>query len=170
MRPLVMLGVISLVNSFNGCVWWRRLSRLSVQGWEDSISEFDFEKVDVTKTDKTSQFTEEGASLAKHFPLNARVKIVSDNLKAFQVNRKSRGCFDLDTKKFIPAQDVNVQKYLLLPVGLEGTITRIYDLDELGANFPVVVRFDVWKEGEEGFKLPSKFVMHFAEDEVELAD
>jgi len=146
----------------------------TLQGWEDSISEFEFEESPgpnppTAPTTATTTTTER--TLQQKYPVGAMAKISIPTLKAFHINKKARGTFSEETKAF---QADESSDHLKLPVGLTGTISRVYDLEELGANFPIIVKFGFGGEGDERseFKLPPgvKLTMHFDSDEVELVN
>ena len=69
----------------------------------------------------------------KRFEVGCVVRVASDRVKAFHVSPAGRGRFD-DKKQFQPGV-----KSLLLPVGLRGVVTRVYDQNEISANFPIAV-------------------------------
>lgn len=100
----------------------------------------------------------------KVFEIGCDVRVVADNMKAFQVSPKGRGYFN-DQKEFVPVEEGPPSKYLLLPVGLRGTVTKVYNVDEISANFPVQVKFTPGSGGD--YDPPVTFLMHFECDEIE---
>jgi hypothetical protein len=103
----------------------------------------------------------------KEFTVGCVVRVCSDGLKAFQINAKGQGSFDGD-KKFVPdVSDSGKKKFLLLPIGLRGTVTKVYDESIVSANLPIQVKFVSGEHTEEGYDTPSTFLMHFTPTEVE---
>ena len=90
-------------------------------------------------------------------------RVSMGNIKAHQVSKSGRGWFS-ENKEFV--SDVSM-RHLDLPVGLRGTITKVYNVDEISANFPVQVKFVPGEHTEEGYSAPCSFLMHFRPDEVE---
>ena len=109
----------------------------------------------------------------KQFVEGTLVRVCAEGLKAFQIAPKGRGSFD-DNKKFVPddCKDTPMGlKYLLLPVGLRGTVTKVYENQlEVSANFPVQVKFSPGEYTDEGYDAPQAFLMHFAANELEVVD
>jgi hypothetical protein len=93
------------------------------------------------------------------------VRVIKQDCKAYQVNAKYRGSFDVKTKEFVPNATL---KYLAVPVGLRGVVTKVYNVDLVHANFPIRVKFQRGQHTEEGYDTPSDFVMHFESDEIEV--
>jgi hypothetical protein len=93
------------------------------------------------------------------------VRVISDQCRAFQVNQKFRGAYDATTKEFVPN---DASKFLALPVGMRGVVTKVYNIDVVSANFPIRVKFTRGSNVEEGFDPPTDFVMHFELHEVEV--
>jgi hypothetical protein len=89
------------------------------------------------------------------------VRIAVDGLKAYQIAPKGQGSYNAQ-KEFVAGS-----KYLVLPVGLRGVVQKVYDIDNVSANFPVQVKFEPGQHTEEGFDPPTAFLMHFLEAEVE---
>jgi hypothetical protein len=106
------------------------------------------------------------------FQVGGIVRIVRENLKAYQVPPKGYGSFDSD-KKFVPILSENdappsrSKKNLVLPVGMRGTITKIYERKDISANLPVQVKFTPGENLDEGYDPPVPFSMHFQPMEVE---
>jgi len=103
------------------------------------------------------------------FKVGSVVRVVAEDLKAFQVPPKAYGSFN-SKKKFVPAPEGGDRKTqnLVLPVGLRGIVTRIYNDAELSANFPVQVKFIPGEHVEEGFDSPVQFMAHLSPKEVEV--
>ena len=74
------------------------------------------------------------------------------------------------TKEFIPAPEdaERKDKCLVLPVGMRGVVNRVYDVEDLGPQHPIVVIFTPGENNDEGFEPPMKFVMHFETYELEV--
>jgi len=105
----------------------------------------------------------------RDFAVGATVRVAKEGLRAFQIQPKGFGHFDA-TNTFVPNDDSsqpNGLKSLLLPVGLRGTVTKVYDADDVCANFPIQVKFEPGKGTEEGYDPPAPFLMHFLTDELE---
>lgn len=105
----------------------------------------------------------------QEFTVGAIARIAVDNLKAYQVSVKGQGSYN-DKKEFVPLDTEKTEKgrYLVLPVGLRGTITKVYNVDEVSANFPIQVKFEPGQHTDEGYDPPVPFVMHFLEQEIEV--
>jgi hypothetical protein len=97
------------------------------------------------------------------------IKVATAGLKAYQVNLKGQGSF-LDGK-FIPSPEGPTprgRRNLELPVGMRGIVQKLYDVDDVSANFPVQVKFEPGKyNDDEGVDPPISFLMHFATSEIE---
>jgi len=100
------------------------------------------------------------------------VKLIASRVKAYQVSPKGYGSFDLKTKKFVPAEkaDNSRARYLELPVGIRGTVTKVYDVDDISANFPVQVKFapGTTNDNDDDYDPPVPFLMHFETNEIEV--
>jgi hypothetical protein len=91
------------------------------------------------------------------------VRVLQDKLKAHQVPPKAYGKFNTK-KEFIPSD----KNYLELPVGLVGTVTKLYtNVVNVSANYPIQVEFR--PEENECYQVPS-FRMHFLSSEIELVE
>ena len=101
-------------------------------------------------------------SNGRTFEIGGVARIAVANLKAFQVPPKGQGSFN-DQKEFVPGK-----KFLDLPVGLRGTVSKVYDVDEVSANHPVQVKFVPGTHTDEGYDPPVAFLMHFSPEEVEV--
>jgi hypothetical protein len=118
---------------------------------------------DATETPETVAETPELKDKnEKVFEKGALVRVCVEGVKAFQVPKKGQGTFDAD-KNFVLGE-----KFLLLPVGMRGTITKIYNQDEVSANFPVQVKFQPGTNLEEGYDAPVAFMMHMETYEIEV--
>jgi hypothetical protein len=116
----------------------------------------------VSKTDEV--FDKNG----KRIVVGDVVRITVDGLKQFQIPTKGFGSFD-SQKNFVKDEstDKSIKKYFALPIGLRGVVIKVYNIDEVSANFPVQVRFESGKHIEEGYDPPSPFTMHFMTNEIE---
>lgn len=90
------------------------------------------------------------------------VRVCKEGLKAFQVPANGKGSYN-DDKDFVPDE---TSKFLVLPVGLQGTVKKIYDVD-ISANHPVQVKFEPGENTGEGYDAPVAFLMHFSKGEIE---
>jgi hypothetical protein len=104
----------------------------------------------------------------KTFVVGSVVRVSVDGIKQYQIPPKGIGSFD-SQKQFVKDEstDKSVKKFLALPVGLRGTVTKVYNIDDVSANFPVQVKFESGKHTDEGFDPPSTFSMHFVPHEIE---
>eukprot|EP00565_Helicotheca_tamesis_P007737 CAMPEP_0185737884 /NCGR_PEP_ID=MMETSP1171-20130828/31515_1 /TAXON_ID=374046 /ORGANISM="Helicotheca tamensis, Strain CCMP826" /LENGTH=143 /DNA_ID=CAMNT_0028408923 /DNA_START=220 /DNA_END=651 /DNA_ORIENTATION=+ len=109
-------------------------------------------------------------SNGNEFTVGKVIRVVSD-LKAYQVPKSGFGSFDSETKEFMPEADAGERgnKCLVIPAGLRGVVTRVYDLNDLDASQPVLVKFVKGENGDEGYVPPVTFLMHFDNHEVECA-
>jgi len=103
--------------------------------------------------------------------VGAVVRVVAKGLKAFQINPKFYGSFDEKSRKFVPVADKKKlgAKYLEVPVGMRGTVTKVYETDDISANYPVQVKFEPGKKSDEegSYDPPVAFLMHFTPHEIE---
>mmetsp|Transcript_24083 Transcript_24083/g.33660 ORF Transcript_24083/g.33660 Transcript_24083/m.33660 type:complete len:181 (-) Transcript_24083:118-660(-) len=102
------------------------------------------------------------------FVVGSVIRVTAENVKAFQVPPKGFGTFD-ESKAFVPASNTGERglKNLALPIGLRGVVTKVYDIDEVSANWPIQVKFMPGKNTDEGYDPPVAFLMHFEEHELE---
>lgn len=131
-----------------------------------------FNKLSVKSSPFSSSFTEaenEDAKKDNPFTVGAIVRVAAEDTKAYQVNPKAFGKFDAN-KKFIPAKSGGERgtKNLLIPVGMRGVVTKVYDVNDVSANFPVQVKFTPGENVDEGYDPPVTFIMHFEPEELEL--
>jgi len=115
---------------------------------------------DQSKTEDETRLHQD--SNGKEIRVGSVVKVSTEGLKAFQVMPKAKGSFN-DEKEFVPGD----MKYLALPIGLRGTVTKVYDVDVVSANFPIQVKFQPGKNVDEGYDPPAPFIMHFLPSEIE---
>jgi hypothetical protein len=99
------------------------------------------------------------------------VRVAVENLKAYQVPAKSFGTFN-ENKEFVPApaDAPRGTKNLVLPIGLRGVVSKVYDGDDISANFPIQVKFmpaDKGGNADEGYDAPVALIMHFDPNEIE---
>lgn len=93
------------------------------------------------------------------------VRVAVANLKAHQVPPKAYGTFDTESGEFLFSK---TQKYLTIPVGLMGLVTKVYDNLHVSANYQIQVKFKP-SEGEK-YNVPVPFLMHFDPNEVEVVE
>jgi hypothetical protein len=87
--------------------------------------------------------------------------------KAHQVPPSARGKFD-ENKQFVPCLQGVGRKYLVVPEGMCGIVTKVYVHVNLSANFKVQVKFAPCEAyNKDGFDPPIQFLMHFSGMEVE---
>lgn len=108
------------------------------------------------------------------FTVGCTVRVCKPDLHMHQVGSKATGLFD-ESGIFVADPSL---RYLALPIGLQGTVTKIYKNSEnkLSANFPIRVEFRPAVKGDgESSKMqearnldpPSRFTAHFATNEVD---
>jgi hypothetical protein len=103
----------------------------------------------------------------KEITTGAVVRVCVDGLQAFQIPPKGQGSYD-ESKQFVPLPEGSTTgKYLIVPAGLRGVVTKIYDMEVITANFPVQVKFQPGEHVEEGYEAPNAFLMHFLPEELE---
>ena len=107
----------------------------------------------------------------KFIEVGSVVRVAVEGLKAYQVPQKAWGIFN-DDKEFVPAPEdaPSSLKNLLLPIGIRGVVTKLYDNDSISANFPIQVKLapsDKGGDTEEGYDPPVFFTMHFGPQEIE---
>jgi hypothetical protein len=103
----------------------------------------------------------------KEITTGAVVRVCTDGLQAFQIPPKGQGSYD-ESKQFVPLpKGSTTGKYLIVPAGLRGVVTKIYDMEVITANFPVQVKFQPGEHVEEGYEAPNAFLMHFLPEELE---
>jgi hypothetical protein len=118
----------------------------------------------VIATPKGSQVLDQNGN---EFNVDSIVRVSIDGLKAFHVNSKGQGSYN-DKKEFVPDTSDTKKKFLLLPIGLRGTVKKVYDEDVISSNLPILVVFTPGENTEEGYSAPTKFLMHFTPFEVEV--
>lgn len=104
------------------------------------------------------------------FTVGAVVRVCAEDTRAYQVNPKFHGSYDID-KKFVSQASKNApsgRTYLAVPIGMRGTVTKVYDENVISANLPIQVKFEPGKNIEEGFDPPCAFIMHFTSSEIEV--
>lgn len=105
--------------------------------------------------------------------VGAVVRVAVNGLEAYQILPKAKGSFN-ENKEFVPDTDDDTRpvgrKCLLLPVGMCGVVTKVFNVDEVSANFPIQVKFQPGSYTEEGYDPPAAFLMHFDNNEVELVE
>jgi hypothetical protein len=129
---------------------------------------------DIAVTVRTSDFhTTSGETVVdkngKEFTVGSVIRVCVEGLKAYQINPKGQGAYG-DDKKFVPDVSDAAKKFLLLPVGLRGTVTKVYDENVISANLPIQVKFSPGTNLEEGYDPPTALLMHFMAHEVECVE
>lgn len=106
---------------------------------------------------------QEDDGTSKLFSVGDVVRVILPDLRAYQVPTKARGTFQEGT--FVADDSL---KYMVIPIGLTGTIEKVYDEGtRLSANLPIRVSFPS-SSGEDGPESPVAFSMYFAPPELEL--
>ena len=116
-----------------------------------------------------SEADKEDARKDNPFKVGAVVRIAAEGIKAYQVKPKGFGKFD-ENKNFVPALKGGPRdtKNLVVPVGMRGVVTKVYDVDDISANFPIQVKFTPGENTDEGYDPPIPFIMHLLPEELEL--
>lgn len=97
------------------------------------------------------------------------VQIVVPGLKAYHVKGKGFGLFEHGS--FVPLEISESTggraKYLLLPVGMRGVVTKVFDVEgAVSSNLPVQVKFVPGEHVVEGLDPPVLLSMHFDPSEI----
>lgn len=117
----------------------------------------------------------EGFTIADHkgnaIGVGSIVRVIAKDLKAYQVSPKGFGKFD-DSGKFVPAPQGGARgtKNLVIPVGLVGIVTKVYDEDDVSANFPIQAKFVPGAPFVEKYDPTVPFLMHFLPEELECVE
>lgn len=111
------------------------------------------------------------------------VAVITDMINAHSVPKTSYGTFHSTTGEFIPRDDndntatdvKNTRKTacLVLPIGLRGTVERVYDANTWDRARPIVVKFSMGydrteEDGGLRYNIPKEFRMHFDATELEI--
>ena len=102
------------------------------------------------------------------FEVGGVIRVALENVKAYQVPADGQGSFN-DDKQFVQAPEDAPRgaKNLVLPVGIRGVITKVYDTTDVSANFPIQVKFTPGENVDEGYDPPVPFIMHLSPREIE---
>ncbi|KAL7546330.1 hypothetical protein ACHAWF_009664 [Thalassiosira exigua] len=97
------------------------------------------------------------------------------SIKAYQVPKSAYGSFDPSNGQFIPMDETTASRVtscLVLPAGLRGEIEKIYNTNEWDRAHPILVKFKVGEDRNEGdaFHVPMAFSMHLDSNEIEVLD
>ena len=121
-------------------------------------------KEPTTETDVPATLVDNNGN---EFQVGGVVRVCAKDLRQFQIPPKGAGRYN-DSKEFVPDESKSDKRSnLTLPVGLRGTITKLYQQAELSANYPLQVAFAPGQHVEEGYDPPVAFTMHFMATEVE---
>jgi hypothetical protein len=118
----------------------------------------------------------EGFTIADHkgnaIGVGSIVRVIVKDLRAYQVSPKGFGKFDDDTGQFVPAPEGGARgtKNLEIPIGLVGIVTKVYDEDDVSANFPIQVKFVPGAPFVEKYDPTVPFLMHLLPEEVECVE
>ena len=118
------------------------------------------------------------------FITGCTVSVITDMINAHSVPKTSYGTFHSTTGEFIPRDDndntatdvvKNTRKTacLVLPIGLRGTVERVYDANTWDRARPIVVKFSMGydrteEDGGLRYNIPKEFRMHFDATELEI--
>lgn len=123
--------------------------------------------------DSTQKITD---SNGVEFTEGCTIQICSE-VKAYQVPKKGFGSFDAESNKFIPLEGVDdvgsvarVDKCLVIPKGMRGKITKVYDISEYDASLPLIAKFQDGEGYGGNFEPPVTFLMHFDTYEIEVVE
>lgn len=136
------------VAKFSGC---RRADRRSICFMNDLFQE------EISKPEPTKSALKDPNGT--RFETGSIVRVIKNDLEAFHVI--SKGTFN-ENKEFVEGG-----KSFVLPVGLRGTVTRVYDPSEISAAFPIQVKFTPGEHAAE-YDTPIPFIMHLETSEVEI--
>jgi hypothetical protein len=147
------------------------LSMLSAILLAVSVASFSIAPQFATSTIKisaTARYMNSKDKNGKELTVGSVVQISVPDLKAFQVQSKGFGHFEDGT--FVPLVVDNTTprafKNLVLPVGMRGIVTKVYDPDgAVSVNLPVQVKFV--PGAYPGLNPPVPFLMHFETNEIE---
>ncbi len=107
------------------------------------------------------------------FTEGCTIQICSE-VKAYQVPKKGFGSFDAESNKFIPLDGVDdaarVDRCLVIPKGMRGKITKVYDMSEYDASLPLIAKFQDGEGFGGSFEPPMTFLMHFDTFEIEVVE
>jgi hypothetical protein len=92
------------------------------------------------------------------------VKVIAENLKAYHVPPGGYGKFQ--GGKFHPDP---LQKFMAIPVGLKGVVTKVYNVQDISAQTPIQVKFEPNDDDDE-IQSPMVFQMHFHTYEVQVVE
>jgi hypothetical protein len=138
----------------------------SVQLWMEIIS-FDSDDDSLESSTKAAVKNPAMPVEAAVFAVGSLVSVSKKGLKAFNIPPAACGSFDKTTKMFVPSEETNPgNKYLILPVGLQGEVVRVID-PTISAKHSIQVKFEAGQQPD-GFDLPAGFSYHFATDELAL--
>lgn len=106
------------------------------------------------------------------FTLGCTVQTTKE-IKAYHVGKKGSGKYNGNTFDPIDwekeGDDVPREKRcLVMPKGFRGVVTRVYDVTELDASLPVLVKFVAGDSLGGEFEPPVTFSMHLEDSEVEV--
>ena len=132
---------------------------------------------DVTEP-KNSEPIEQVDVHGKIFSSGVTVSIAPNTkVTAYHVPKSAYGSFDPDTREFVPVEESNLSRgtrCLILPEGMRGEVTKVYNVNEWDRAHPILVQF---KEGSDrvggidnGFILPKSFSMHLSANEIVVVD
>lgn len=161
MRRLVMILAIvwqPLVESFHNVAFHRSLSHQVNQQAQSILA-----ASPIASTNEATDATLHDIN-GKDIKKDSVVRVTVPGLKACHVNPKSGFGSYNDKKEFVYNTEMS---HLLIPQGLTGVVTRVYDMDVIGANFPILVKFTPGEHTEGGYDAPVAFLMHFLPEEVE---
>ncbi len=122
------------------------------------------------KQEKTTEIAPVLDAKGQVVTVGAVVRVAVGGLEAYQISPKAKGAFN-EKKEFVPDTSESLpigRRCLLLPVGLRGVVNKLYNVDEVSANFPIQVKFTPGSHTEEGYDTPAAFLMHFDTHEVEV--
>lgn len=131
---------------------------------------------DATEPRKKPEVKVQVDANGKVFSPGAAVAISPNrSVKNYAVPKGAYGTFDPSSGEFIPQDKTNATRgtsCLVLPGGLRGEVTKIYNTNEWDRAHPIVVKFKAGedREGGGGFDVPKTFSMHLDAVELEVLD
>lgn len=98
------------------------------------------------------------------FSVGDSVRVIIPDIRAYQIPTTAHGTYE--NGMFVANESL---KYLVIPVGLQGTVEKVYDTaaSGLSANLPIRVAF-TQSSDEKQPQPPVDFTMYFAIAELEL--
>jgi hypothetical protein len=160
-------------DAFCPCVMMRRRHASSVQTRQHKATALSqsFMFADATEPKNSEPIKQVDVNGKEFLPGTVVAIAPGAKVNAHHVPKDAYGSFDPDTREFIPADESNMSRStscLVLSEGIQGEVTKVYNVNEWDRAHPILVQFKegLDKEGGEGFILPKSFTMHFSANEI----